>query len=60
MDIEKDVFYYRNVNKELKTKLREVVAVNHRLAKTLQKQAATSSADEQDAQSDPSFPVAVE
>ena len=37
-ELEKDVFYYRNVNKELKSKLREVVAVNHRLAKTLQEQ----------------------
>lgn len=47
--LEKDVFYYRNANKELKTKLREVVAVNHKLAHTLEKQ-----------KSIPSFPVAVE
>jgi hypothetical protein len=34
--LEKDLFYYRNANKELKTKLREVVAVNHKLAKSLE------------------------
>lgn len=34
--LERDVFYYRNANKELKSKLREIVAVNHRLAKSVQ------------------------
>jgi hypothetical protein len=38
LDQQKDVFYYRNANKELKSKLREVVAVNHRLAKTIKAQ----------------------
>ncbi|KAL2916566.1 hypothetical protein HK105_203999 [Polyrhizophydium stewartii] len=37
-NLEKDVFYYRNANKELKSKLREVVAINHRLAKGMQRQ----------------------
>jgi hypothetical protein len=54
-DLEKDVFYYRNANKELKSKLREVVAVNHRLAKTLQGHPKTAESNES-----PSFPVAVE
>jgi vacuolar-type H+-ATPase subunit F/Vma7 len=53
--VEKDVFYYRNANKELKSKLREIVAVNHRLAKTLQERVKTA-----DSQGSPSFPVAVE
>ncbi|KAJ1344444.1 hypothetical protein BSLG_001004 [Batrachochytrium salamandrivorans] len=35
--LEKDVFYYRSANKELKIKLREVVSVNNRLAKNIQK-----------------------
>ena len=51
---DKDVFYYKNVNKELKSKLREVVAVNHRLAKTLKAQNGGESSGT------PSFPVAVE
>lgn len=41
--LQKDLFYYRNANKyfsrnhrDLKTKLREVVAVNHKLAKSLE------------------------
>lgn len=54
IDAEKDVLYYRNVNKELKSKLREVVAVNHRLAKTLQKHSESNSA------LDNAVPVAVE
>ena len=60
-DLEKDVFYYRTVNKELKSKLREVVAVNHRLAKTLKKQSGSGETTVQGAgeSSDPSFPVAV-
>ncbi|KAJ3275954.1 hypothetical protein HDV01_006821 [Terramyces sp. JEL0728] len=52
--LEKDAFYYKNANKELKTKLREVVAVNHRLAKTLKERNQTQL------QTEPSFPVAVE
>ncbi|KAJ3319053.1 hypothetical protein HDV06_006280 [Boothiomyces sp. JEL0866] len=51
---EKDVFYYKNANKELKTKLREVVAVNHRLAKTLKERNQTQM------QAEIPFPVAVE
>ena len=31
----KDVYYYKNANKALKSKLREVVAVNHRLAQSI-------------------------
>ncbi|KAI8906690.1 P-loop containing nucleoside triphosphate hydrolase protein [Gorgonomyces haynaldii] len=31
--LEKDVYYYRSANRELKVKLREIVAVNHKLAK---------------------------
>lgn len=60
-DLEKDVFYYRSVNKELKSKLREVVAVNHRLAKTLKKQSESggSMAEAATESGDPSFPVAV-
>lgn len=38
--MQKDVYYYRNANKDLKTKLREVVAVNHKLAKSLEKNIA--------------------
>ncbi|KAL5032002.1 hypothetical protein RTP6_000158 [Batrachochytrium dendrobatidis] len=37
-NLEKDVFYYKSANKELKVKLREVVAVNNRLAKSIYKQ----------------------
>jgi hypothetical protein len=60
-DLEKDVFYYRSVNKELKSKLREVVAVNHRLAKTLKKQSESGESMAEDAteSGNPSFPVAV-
>ncbi|KAJ3307105.1 Chromosome-associated kinesin kif4a [Kappamyces sp. JEL0829] len=68
VELEKDLFYYKHANKELKSKLREVVAVNHRLAKTLKEQqggkpmegvhqeniSATSPAAES-----PSVPVAV-
>ena len=32
-NLERDVFYYRNANKEMKVKLREVVAANHKLVK---------------------------
>ncbi|KAJ3284106.1 hypothetical protein HK104_010084 [Borealophlyctis nickersoniae] len=37
--LEKDLYYYRKTNKELKTKLREVVAVNQRLARVVKREA---------------------
>jgi hypothetical protein len=45
LEDQKDVFYYRNANKELKSKLREVVAVNHRLAKTIKARNGSTSAE---------------
>lgn len=54
LDQQKDVFYYRNANKELKSKLREVVAVNHRLAKTIKAQNGITSTD------NPSLPAAAD
>jgi hypothetical protein len=54
-DLQRDVYYYRNANKELKSKLREVVAVNHRLAKTLKTRSESSCSNEV-----PVIPVAVE
>ena len=69
--LEKDVFYYRNANKELKTKLREIVAMNHRLSKSLQeKQNSNMIISENESnipdensrkeENIPAFPVAVE
>ena len=60
--LEKDVFYYRSANRDLKAKLREVVSVNHKLAKSLEKdkeipapvRPAPSSSEQ------PQFAVAVE
>lgn len=51
---QKDIFYYRNANKELKSKLREVVAVNHRLAKTIKAQNGGGSIE------NPSLPAAAD
>ncbi|KAJ3311400.1 hypothetical protein HDU76_003132, partial [Blyttiomyces sp. JEL0837] len=43
VNLERDLFYYKQTNKELKAKLREIVAVNHKLSKSRQGERVSSS-----------------